>query len=374
LDRYLATELFRSVVFGILLFSLIWLAPETLYQLFQDAFSGRLGIGDASLLLLYQLPPVLLQTIPMAVLVASVFLTRRLSHQFEWHVLLSSGISKARIWAPMLAVGLFFTLLYGVVQDVILPVTGPRVVEMNARFGLKEVKNRHFIFLERDPQRPERLNKFFLVGDVSKQRLRDILVLYFASNEAETGRPGVQIQRILKASHGLWDARTQAWRLRDGEDYELDAQGVYRQTRHFDEQWVTTSLNPGRLLSFNLKNTATLSTPDLAQYVGLLQEVRQLEDARYFRIRLYQKIALPLAATVFVWLGAMLGLEPPRSRRALSLTSAAVVLFFYVVMVPLATNLGSLGLLPAWLAAALPLMVAIGGTLGVLFIRRSAEG
>src|SRR5689334_12239165 len=93
LDRYLCTQLLGIVLFAILLFSIIWLAPETLFNLTHYVLNGDINIGQACVMLLYHLPEVLQQTIPVAVLLGSIFLFQRLSQSYELVAFLASGIS-----------------------------------------------------------------------------------------------------------------------------------------------------------------------------------------------------------------------------------------------------------------------------------------
>jgi lipopolysaccharide export LptBFGC system permease protein LptF len=100
----------------------------------------------------------------------------------------------------------------------------------------------------------------------------------------------------------------------------------------------------------------------------------QRQDQRFFSVRLLQKLLNPLTPIVFVVLGALIGLEPPRSWRATALTVAAVVLFMYGVSVPFSVNLGSLGLLPTWVAAVVPQLLAMAITGLSIVVLRNTQG
>ena len=112
LDRYLGTQLVLIIVFAIALFTLIWLAPDTLFKLTQYVFSGQISWQQASLMFLYHLPEVLQNTIPVAVLLGTIVLFQRLSQNYELVAFFASGISAARILRSVLWIGLFFGLLH----------------------------------------------------------------------------------------------------------------------------------------------------------------------------------------------------------------------------------------------------------------------
>jgi hypothetical protein len=70
-------------------------------------------------------------------------------------------------------------------------------------------------------------------------------------------------------------------------------------------------------------------------------------------------------------LGGGIGVERSRARRNLGLTYAAVLLLFYNILVPSCTTLGSIGVLPAVLAAVMPLILTGIGGWGILRFRQS---
>ncbi|MDX2085926.1 MAG: LptF/LptG family permease [Candidatus Melainabacteria bacterium] len=380
LDRYLVGEMALGMLFGLLLFTVIWLAPETLFDLVQNVFFGKLTVSEGVQLLLYHIPAVLQQSMPMAALIASVFLFRRLSHTFESVALFAAGIGLLRLLVPVALVGLVFATAHALLQEGVSPVVGPRLERIQQVKGLKNRPDSNFVFLERDSRQPSQLDKFFMIGTVDEQTLSDFLILYYLPPPARTKASATaatlstpasgQIHRILTARRGRWDAQHRAWRLENGYDYELDAEGVYRDVRPFKEQWVHTSPYPVSLLSFNRRNPKWLDWNALGEYINLLYATYQAQDARYYEMRRLQKLAFPVATVVFAVLGALLGLEPPRARKLYGLTMAAVALFLYVVLTPFVTNLGSLGVLPAWLAAWLPLLATVLLVLGMVRLRR----
>lgn len=358
LDRYLITQLFQTILFGLVLFTVVWLAPEVLFKIIQFSFAGLLPPDQAGLMFLYNLPPVLQQSIPMAVLLGGIFLFRRLSHQYELTAMLASGIHPARILWPVALLGFAFAALHFGIQELLTPNTSPRLEQLSYQYHFENRKDDNFVYVEKN--RLGQLDKFFLIGQTSKEKLADFIILYY--NVSPEG--GVQISRILRAPTGQWNEHERAWQLFNGVDYELDGEGVYRETRRFSEQWVTTSKYPARLLAYSKVSPLNMAQRRLKEYVQLLKEGGQFQDVRFFEIRLFQKWAHPFASIVFAVLGALLGMERIRSQKNYGLTMGALVLFIYSILIPFSTNLGSLGLVPplvsAWLPLSLTLMLSLG--------------
>lgn len=364
LDRYIIGMLFQTILFGILLFTVIWLAPETLFKLVQYVFAGKLTMAQAGTMLLYHLPPVMQQSIPMAVFFGGIFLFRRLSMSSELVAMMGTGIGPARLMWPVLLMGITFSMFQFLIQEKITPVTAPKLENLYYDYGLKPRKDDNFVYVEKNSQ--GQLDKFILIGQTRQVKLMDFIILYYE----ETKDGGVQISRILRAPEGQWNNRENAWQLFNGIDYELDEEGVYHQVRKFREQWVGTSKYPAKLLDYSRINPINMSQKTLGDYIRLLQDGGQMQDVRFCKVRLNQQWAFVFASMLFSVMGAMMGMERVRANKADSLLFGVIVLFLYSVLIPFSTNLGSLGVFPPFLAAWTPLFVAVLSSALIIQARR----
>lgn len=379
-DRFIMGDLLRMIGFGLLLFSLVWFAPETLFKLVQAKFANHVSWLEFFQLLGLYLPSILQQTFPMACLIASVYLFRKLSQSFELTALLSSGISWARLCKPLFLVGLLVVGLHFFTQEVLIPVTSPLLQTMLVKAQLKKSNDKNFVFFERQPNANHRLEKLILMGKARPDVAHDVFWFYFHPKESMSEneqRLGVQkaqrssrIQAIIRAKTATWYEQQQAWKLEEGVEYELDKEGIYRNVTPFATQWIGGSPYANQLLQFASRDAASLSLPELSQYLRLLKRSDQNQEMPFYQVRWHQKFALPLSNLFLLFLGALLGHEPVRSRQATGLAMAAFVLFIYLVSIPIFTNLGILKLLPAWVAGWLPLTLAILTTLLLLPVRR----
>lgn len=363
MDWYLISQLVPMIVFALLLFSIIWLAPDILFKLTQYFFSGQISLPRALEMAVFHLPEVLQQTIPVAVLLGSIFLFQRLSRNYEWVALLAGGISPTRVLMAVLAVGLLFGGVHTLVQEVVLPQTSPRLERMYTDLGLKHDADRNFLFVEKNHH--NRLSKFFMIGQVQRTSLSDFIILYYD----ETPLEGVRISRILRSKTGRWLPGSNQWELVDGIEYVLNNEGVYKDIRRFDSQQLQTNQYAAVLLDYTRMNPLVLPWDQLQQYIRLLKEGGQLQDVPYFEVRLWQKQAAPVATIVFAILGALLGMESVRAHRLYGLTFGALVIFLYSILVPFTGNFGSLDLAAPWLVAWIPLFAATGLTLGLIRFR-----
>ena len=209
LDRYIFKQLSLTVLFGVVLFSIIWLSPVTMFDLIQAVVNKKISLWNAFVMYLCHIPQVLGQTIPIAALIGSIFVFQRLSRQFELVSIFASGISATRVMRAALVVGVLFGSVHFVAQEVINPVIAPKLDAYYNEYDLKDFKDRNFVFLEKN--RDEKLEKFFLIGQIQENPLSDFVVLYYQHHDATS----VAISRILRAKTGFWNSKTDQWVLKD---------------------------------------------------------------------------------------------------------------------------------------------------------------
>lgn len=364
LDWYLGSQLFLIIAFAVVLFSIIWLAPDTMFKLTQYVFGGQLNVGQAAVMFLYHLPEVLQQTIPVAVLLGTVVLFQRLSQHYELVALLASGVSPRRILLSVLWVGLFFGALHATVNELIIPQTAPRLEKAYVSHNLKDLADRNFLFVEKNHQ--NQLSKFFMIGQIQNPKLTDFIILYYD----ETPLHGVQISHILRSRTGRWMPESNQWLLQDGIEYVLNDEGVYKEIRQFKEQQIRTDRYAPILLSYSRLNPMSMPWGQLRQYIKLLKEGGQAQEVPYFEVRLWQKWSAPVATVIFAILGAILGMERIRTNRVYGLIFGAIVIFVYSILVPFSGSFGSLDILPPWVVAWLPLSISVLVTGGLQYIRK----
>lgn len=374
LDKYIAKQLGLLVVFGLLVFSIIWFAPETLFDLVQATVDKDITLtGFFELTLLY-IPEILLQITPMAALIASVFLFKRLSQDFELVAFFAAGISPARLLVPLSIVGVSLMSLHFFVQEVVLPITHPPLLQKEDQAGIKGLEPQNFVFFEKQPGANGTLNKLLIAAEATPEKLSQVFWLYFYPKNtlAEAKTTGVQsrIHAILKAKEATWQPDKQHWLLKDGIEYELDTEGIYRDIHPFKEQVVQGSPYGAKLLEYVGQEPATLSLSLLNNLMQTLRISGQEQSLPFYEVRWHQKLAQPLSVWVLIILGSILGYEPARNRRIISQALAALVLFVYLVAIPICTNLGILGILPPIIAGWLPITLASAMTLLYLKLRQ----
>lgn len=365
LDRYFIGRLLTIGWFAVIVFSICWLAPEILFQVIQGVAQGVLTLDQAFAYLFYQFPEILTYCLPISVLFASVFFFRQMSLSTELTPILASGISFRRLLVPVGVFGLVAGLVFFLTQEFWVSWSAAQIRDLKQKthFDAKSTFTPQVTFVEKD--KAGVMKKFLVISPTAAPGSNRFIFLFY-QGQGDTTR----IHRILTATAGFWDDAADVWQLKDGVDYLLDANGIYREVEPFENRRIRTSGVAHELLSFPSGNHSEFRLKQLEKYVRLLHKGGQTEDAKYYEVRLFQRYFLPWVAVVFALLGAGIGVERTRSRRNMGLTYAAVLLLMYNILVPVSTTIGSIGLLPTFLAALLPIVLASAGGMGIVRLRQ----
>ncbi|MGE0199859.1 MAG: LptF/LptG family permease [Candidatus Melainabacteria bacterium] len=371
MDRYLLGQLAMTIIFALVLFTIIWLAPDVLFKLIQYIFSGKISALDGLTIFLLHIPGVLQQSLPIAVLLGALFVFQRLSQQFEITIFQASGISARRILFPVAIVGALFALVHWGTQEYLTPVTGPKLESYARALDLRDVDDRQFVFVDKNTR--NQLKTLLVIGQSDTADMGALLSQFIILSFHPTASGSSWISRIVRANRGRWNAAEKVWDLYDGIDYTLNEEGVYQKIESFQHTSMHIDRHAARLLAFSHQNPMDMNWRDLRRYIQSLKEGGQMQEVPYFQVRLAQKAAGPMAAIALAVIGALLGLEKIRSSRTTSLTAGALAVFAYSLLVPFASNLGSSGVLPPALAAWLPILLVVGGVWTYMTLLRLSD-
>ena len=355
MDRYISSLLFNRILLALTLFTIIWLAPETLFKLTHYLFDGKITASQFVTLIGYNLPEILVQSIPLSTLFGSIFLFRALSTQLEYLSFLNAKIHPWRILFPVMLVGSLFVVFHVILQEQILPITAPRFDNLREEVGLRSPEEKSFSFV--DQNQHGQWTQFTLIGNTRPLQhhkpLTDFTFLtYQLDNEGQ-----LYISSIVRAPQGTWKPNTAKWVLQDGVEYLLTETGEYKGNEPFEQAALTMNPKAYTLIKENLKNPADMPFWQLNQYIRLLKDTHQNEDIPFYTSRLFQKLATPFASLVFVLIGAWVGLEKARTNKHYALTFGVLLVFAYSILTPLSDHLSHLNILPAFLIAFLPLIL-----------------
>lgn len=348
IDRYIMSEFLKTFFFSLLSFTALFVIINLIENL--DRFLDRnIPVSRIIIYYLSGLPDTFLLTSPLSVLLASLFVTGKLSGQSELSALKSAGMSLHRLMKPFLLATFFITSFNLLNSCFITP----------AMYDLSKGYEKRYLKSQKEQQEEavhirESKNRILTVGQINRDRLSASTV------SLETFDDSRLVSRLDADSLRIID---------DGRHW------VFYNTRQrtFSGGHETLVTNPGTdTLRLTLaENTFTMidADPDemnLIQHLDFIAQKKRsgLPGLERAEVDLHTKIALPLASMLIVLIGVPLSTRKKRSGLAIEATISLFIGLLYLGMLRTIGSLGYNGLMNPMIAAWLPnLLILLAGAL-----------
>lgn len=360
LDRHILTEMIGPFVFGVAAFTSLMFAGKELFQVTQLLAEYGAPLWRAAQLIALHIPGLVVITLPMSMLLATLLGFGRLSSDSETVALFAGGISIYRIVAPVIAMAILVTGASFVLNEYVAPYTNSEHQRI-VREIKSTPKSSDKPFLVIDARDGVTKSVFYVQGgyDLEAGALRKVALMQYAGNKPAA---------FIYGEKAIWLGEDN-WEFRDGYSKTLGTKPTWKtEFRGTEVRQTRIDKTPEEIAMYQ-KRDDEMSFRELRGYIGMLSQ-HGAEVARY-EVSLYQKIAMPLTTLVFALIGAPLGLRPHRSSSATGLGLSIVIIFGYWVLMHYMTILGRNAAVSPVIASFAP--TAACAALGVLLIIRAAK-
>lgn len=360
LDKFILSQVFGATMVCLILFIIVWIAPETLFKIIRKILEEHISYLTALKLLVLEIPKVLAKAIPVGILLGSIFTFDRLSKNSELSILRGIGLSFNRIMLPVIVFGFVLSIFCYTVNDKLVPIASNKLGE--SRGG-----GSHFVYIVENKDKTPKQN--IIVSNFTPDEIFDIKVLNF-SNEKYTDATtfkSIVFSPVATVKDG-------AWVLQDALVYTIDDEGIYTDVERYKEYKILTEPNQAQEVFDLMLNTTrkerVFTNHQISKYSKLLKKANFSDEFRYFRAKLYQRYLHPITCILFAIIGCMLGFAPPRSQRLVGFTIAVGMIFGYYITLPFFDLLAQKAVLPPFLAAAAPIIMFI---ISIFIIKKAKD-
>lgn len=353
LSRYLGRQFFITVLitFGVFL-CLIYMI--NLVELMRRASSQNdISFGVLSSMALLNLPTVGSDTLPFAILFGSMAAFLRFTRNHELVVARAAGVSVWQFTLPAFAVAL-------AIGAVIVTVYNPVASTMSARYSQLEAKylrgqagllavSSNGLWLRQADVDGQSVVHALRVSELGL-KLEDVTIFLYDGADSFSGR-------IDARDAALEDGY---WALRDAWVSRLDDQ-----PRHYDNFRQPTTLTLTKVQE-SFADPDTISFWDLPRFIDMAEAAGF--SAKRYRLHFYDVLATPMLLCTMVLVGAVFSLRTSRLGGLVQLVLGGVFAGFFLYFISdLSLALGLSGVLPPFLAAWSPTIVAMLLGLAVMF-------
>ncbi len=346
LDKYIARQFLSTYVFAAISFTALFILVNLIENIGRFIDKG-IGAGKVILYFWSLVPETILLISPLSTLLASLYVTGRMSGASELSAMKAAGISMKQLLMPF-----FFTaLLISTLNILNAGWLHPKAAVEKNRFEMEYFdkkfeaisgnKNLHIL---------ESRNRILSIGALDPQQAIGFNV------SLETFDGPILVNRI-DAKKISYDKTLDRWLFHESS------------TRIFNENEVLFRENPGKdtlKLSLTASSLRDLGIQpdemDIIQHYRYIEEKRQAGFSNLGRVvvKFHSKMALPIASAIIILIGVPLSAQKKRSGLAVEFGISLFIGFSYLAIQRTFAIAGYRALMDPVLAAWLPNLLFLG--------------
>ncbi|MBR5554827.1 LptF/LptG family permease [bacterium] len=354
-DKYIFSQVFMATFIAILLFTVVWIAPEMLLSTIKKALTGVYTLKTAGLVLLYELPKILGKAFPVGLLLGTLFTFDKLSKDSELTIFRAAGMSFARILAPVLVLSLIVTGLCFITCDKLIPYSCNKLLEIKGK-----VATTQYIYTQKDEGGHPK--KAVVVSKFTKDKMSNVIVLDFSKKMYDDVH---QLSEIYVAETGKYE--DEKWLLKDITKYQISSDGIFEGIEKYADMTALegqSAKNAYTLMTYSTKRDRDITNTELKQYVNLLKIEQMDEEYRDMLNKYLQRYFHPFVCVLLAIMGTLLGFSKPREQKLVGFVIAIGCIFLYYITLPLFDLLAEKGILHPFITAIFPPLAFSLGIVG----------
>lgn len=327
-------------MFGILIFVLIFVAGDLLFQAARLIIEQGVSLGIVLRLFFYRLPEVVVMTIPMSSLLSTLLGMSTLNGGSEIIALKSLGIPFTRILRPVFFASVMISIIGFGLNETVVPF-GAIAADRLMKFEI--MKNQASMVQEKVFLRDEengKLKRVLYIDELDPEKgiLSGIMMHEFDDD----GR----LSHTLNARRGIW--LNSQWWIEDGRMYDVDGEGEIRLLLRFERQRLALRLSPEQLQR-STRRPGDMSAHELWSYIRQGEAIDS--QLAQLWVMFHLKTAVPWACVIMAVLGASFGASRRgRSGGGVGFGISVVIVFAYYVVMSLCRAFGEAGAIPPIIA------------------------
>lgn len=345
LDKFIINEFYPTFVFGVMVFTTLLVAGDLLFDIADLLIQSRVPFGVVFRLFLYRLPGVVVLTLPMAALLATILSFGKMAAQSELTAIKASGISFYRVLCPIILASIIVGGCALLFNETVVPLTD-RAADNVMRYEVAKqkpalLKEQMFLKEEKDGK----LSRVIYIGKLFPQEgnMDDVLIQEFDSDK---------LVRIMTAKGGEW--KDGEWWLYNGQVFNVTQEGLVEPLFSFERQQLTLPLSPAQVVASS-QDPKKMSALELYSYIKLMKI--QGVDVDSLWVLLHLRLAVPWASVVLALVGASVGAGSRRSGSGMGIGVSIILVFAYYVFMSFCRSLGQGGYVSPLAAAWIPNLI-----------------
>ena len=341
-DKYIFNQVTVTTFVAILLFTVVWIAPEMLLSTIKKMLEGIYTAKQAAAVLILELPKILGKAFPVGLLLGTLFTFDKLSKDSELTIFRAVGLSFQRILVPVIVLSLIVTGMCFVTYDKLIPYSVNK---------LEKHRSTQYIYTKKDKNNVPAMA--VIISKFQDNHMDNIIVLDFSK---KTYTDVHQLSDIYSAKNGTtYDDK---WVLNDIAHYKINSDGIFTDIEKIESMNIleggTSAADVRTLMTNSMKKEREITNADLKKYIDLLKREGLDEEYRYMLNKYLQRFFHPFVCVLLAIMGTLLGFGKPREQRLVGFTIAIGCIFLYYITLPFFDLLAEKSVLPPFVTAVFP--------------------
>ena len=329
LDQYIIRQFISVLCFSIFGFLSVFVIVDLIENL--DRFiDNSVPTGIVVQYYVYSLPYFISISLPMSMLISTIFSVGNIVKKNEWTAIKASGISIYRLSIPLLSLGLVMSVLSFFMDNKLVSFGNEKRFEIDRDYVKR--KSRHKL--------KNSLQDVFLQKDIS---IHISLTKYLLNNQTGYNLTWVDlgtttIQKRIDAKKIKWENDTSLWKLSNYSIRNFNDIGLENSVQNSEKD---TLLSLG-FLPKEIQQQAR--KPDELDYFLLTKRIQQLKkngvDTTRWEVTRYMKISFTLTNLIVVLCGIPLVLIKEKNSLSFGAGLSVFVIFGYYALIKFGQSLG----------------------------------
>ena len=310
LERYLISQLITPLLFSIVIVTVVAESIGISFEQFRFLMEKRLSFDVLIYLHILKLPEFIIYSLPIAILMATIFTYQKLSENSEIIALQNCGLSLYRLVYPGVIIGLLLTILILMLNEVVVPPANYKAaitLEKHLNIIRENLRNHDIFYVEISNDKTVNLGSkrkylkyLFYAEELTNIKMRSVVLLI---------RDTERLKMIINSEFAECYSEEYCY-FYDGNKTIINANGSYGKNLKFDK------------ISLYLPNISSQFTADrekldhremslyqVYQQLSILETAGDRQNFLKLQDQIQKRFTSAISSTVFALLGSAIGIN-----------------------------------------------------------------
>ncbi|HCQ22546.1 MAG: permease [Aphanizomenon flos-aquae LD13] len=310
LERYLISQLITPLLFSIVIVTVVAESIGISFEQFRFLMEKRLSFDVLIYLHILKLPEFIIYSLPIAILMATIFTYQKLSENSEIIALQNCGLSLYRLVYPGVIIGLLLTILILMLNEVVVPPANYKAaitLEKHLNIIRENLRNHDIFYVEISNDKTVNLGSkrkylkyLFYAEELTNIKMRSVVLLI---------RDTERLKMIINSEFAECYSEEYCY-FYDGNKTIINANGSYGKNLKFDK------------ISLYLPNISSQFTADrekldhremslyqVYQQLSILETAGDRQNFLKLQVHIQKRFTSAISSTVFALLGSAIGIN-----------------------------------------------------------------